>query len=234
MSKWRDHMQSKCLAILWGTFNSFQQNVIEFVPSNLHHPSTYCAWSGVFWCGHKRGASPSQNGPGAYTSKSRYIVQSVVNFQTHNICTSTDNTKYHTKNQAKLIGLVIRFNHTSSVTVVTLTDRPKSVRNRCVIEVFCDVFCVVTLHFGLFYGYRGLNLSWDWVRSLSFSLIIAIIHWTYKDFQVKCSDTFKPSYQPIHNQIHNAHFHNTWRQTLISNYSPRSRLYQSTNWYMSS
>ena len=30
---------------------------------------------------------------------------------------------------------VHRFKHTSCVAVVTLTDRPKSVRNRCVIEV---------------------------------------------------------------------------------------------------
>ena len=38
-------------------------------------------------------------------------------------------------------------NHTSWVTVVTPTDRPKSVRNRCVIEVFCGVVYVVTLPF---------------------------------------------------------------------------------------
>ena len=30
-------------------------------------------------------------------------------------------------------------NHTSSVDVVTPTDRPKSVRNRCLIELFCGV-----------------------------------------------------------------------------------------------
>ena len=36
-------------------------------------------------------------------------------------------------------------NHTSLVAVVTPTDRPKSVRNRCVIEHFCGVVCVVTL-----------------------------------------------------------------------------------------
>ena len=35
---------------------------------------------------------------------------------------------------------VNRFNHTSVVAIVTQTDRPKSVRNRCVIEVFCCVF----------------------------------------------------------------------------------------------
>ena len=35
-------------------------------------------------------------------------------------------------------------NHTSWVAVVTPTDRPKSVRNRCLIELFCGVVCVVT------------------------------------------------------------------------------------------
>ena len=38
-------------------------------------------------------------------------------------------------------------NHTSWVAVVTPTDRLKSVRNRCVIELFCGVVCVVTLPF---------------------------------------------------------------------------------------
>ena len=36
--------------------------------------------------------------------------------------------------------LVNRFNHTSWVTTVTPTDRPKSVRNSCVIKVFGGVF----------------------------------------------------------------------------------------------
>ena len=36
-------------------------------------------------------------------------------------------------------------NHTSWVAVVTQTDRPKSVRNRCVIELFCGAVCVVSL-----------------------------------------------------------------------------------------
>ena len=38
-------------------------------------------------------------------------------------------------------------NHTSLVAVVTPTDRPKSVRNRCLIELFCGVVCVVALPF---------------------------------------------------------------------------------------
>ena len=36
--------------------------------------------------------------------------------------------------------LVNQFNHTSGVTVVTPTDHPKSVRNRCVIEVLVAFF----------------------------------------------------------------------------------------------
>ena len=35
---------------------------------------------------------------------------------------------------------VNRFNHTSWVAIVTPTDRPKSVRNRCLIEDFGGVF----------------------------------------------------------------------------------------------
>ena len=42
------------------------------------------------------------------------------------------------------VGPVNQVNHTSWVAVVTPTDRPKSVRNRCLIELFCGVVCVVT------------------------------------------------------------------------------------------
>ena len=45
------------------------------------------------------------------------------------------------------VGPVNQVNHTSWVPVVTPTDRPKSVRNRCVFELFCGVVCVVTLPF---------------------------------------------------------------------------------------
>ena len=45
------------------------------------------------------------------------------------------------------VGPVNQVNHTSWVAVVTPTDRHKSVRNRCVIELFCGVVCVVTLPF---------------------------------------------------------------------------------------
>ena len=50
-------------------------------------------------------------------------------------------------------------NHTSLVAVVSPTDRPKSVRNRCVIELFCGVVCVVILPFWHFCWCRGVGLS---------------------------------------------------------------------------
>ena len=47
-----------------------------------------------------------------------------------------------------------RFNHTTWMIVVTPTDRHKSVRNRCAIEVFCGVF-VLSFGFRIFCWYRG-------------------------------------------------------------------------------
>ena len=44
-----------------------------------------------------------------------------------------------------------RFNHTSWVAIVTLFDRPKSVRDRCVIDVLV-AFCVVALLFDFSMG----------------------------------------------------------------------------------
>ena len=53
------------------------------------------------------------------------------------------------------VGPVNQVNHTIWVAVVTPTDRPRSVRNRCVIELFCGVVCVVTLPFWHFCWCRG-------------------------------------------------------------------------------
>ena len=39
--------------------------------------------------------------------------------------------------------------------IVTPADRPKSVRNRCLIEVFGGVLCVLTLLFGFFCRCKG-------------------------------------------------------------------------------
>ena len=53
------------------------------------------------------------------------------------------------------VGSLNQVNHTNWVAVVTPTDRPKSVRNRCLIELFCGVVCVFTLPFWHFRGCRG-------------------------------------------------------------------------------
>ena len=60
------------------------------------------------------------------------------------------------------------------MTVVTLTDRPKSVRNRCVIKVFGSVFYVITLLFGFFCGCRGFCHGTE--SDLFLFLIVADAH----------------------------------------------------------
>ena len=53
-----------------------------------------------------------------------------------------------------------RCNHTSWMTVVTQADRPKSVRNRCVIEVFGGVFvCPLVFEFSVGIGVIVIGLS---------------------------------------------------------------------------
>ena len=54
------------------------------------------------------------------------------------------------------VGPVNQVNHTSWVAIVIPTDRPKSVRNRRVIELFGGVVCDVTLPFWHFCWCRGL------------------------------------------------------------------------------
>ena len=74
------------------------------------------------------------------------------------------------------------------MTVVTLTDRPKSVRYRCVIEVFVGVFfCVVTLLFGFFCGCRGFFIGLSQISSffsLQWETHTKIVYWinSYPNF----------------------------------------------------
>ena len=51
----------------------------------------------------------------------------------------------------RLSARVNRFNHINRVAVVTPTGRPKSVRNRCVIEVFFLVFLCCHFAFWIFF-----------------------------------------------------------------------------------
>ena len=53
------------------------------------------------------------------------------------------------------VGPVNQINHTSWVAIATPTGRPKSVRNRSVIELFGGVVCVVILPFWHFCWCRG-------------------------------------------------------------------------------
>ena len=63
----------------------------------------------------------------------------------------------------RLVGRCARklVNHTSWVAVATPTDRPKSVRNCCLIEHFCGVVNVVTLPFWHFCWCRGFSHRTD-------------------------------------------------------------------------
>ena len=65
-------------------------------------------------------------------------------------------------------------NHTSWVAVVTPTDRPKPVRNRCLIELFCGVVCVVTLPFWHFCWCKGFCHRTESDLFLFLELLISI------------------------------------------------------------
>ena len=51
------------------------------------------------------------------------------------------------------------------VTVVNPTDRPKSVRNRCVIELFCGVVCIVTFLFDISASVRAFVIGLSQISS---------------------------------------------------------------------
>ena len=65
-------------------------------------------------------------------------------------------------------------NHTSWVALVTPTDRPKSVRNRCLIELFCGVVCVVTCPFEISVGVGAFVIGLGQISSF-LSLFIVVL-----------------------------------------------------------
>ena len=73
------------------------------------------------------------------------------------------------------------------VTAVIPTDRPKSVRNRCVIKVFGGIFCVVTLLFKFFCGCRGF------CHKTESDLFLFLLKVKCKD-QLKCNLSCKRVY----------------------------------------
>ena len=82
-------------------------------------------------------------------------------------------------NLSQLLGrlgahVIIRFNYTTGVVVVTPTDRPKSVHNRCVIEVFGCVFVLSLCFLDLSLGVRAFVMGLSQIPS--FSLLPSCIH----------------------------------------------------------
>ena len=76
--------------------------------------------------------------------------------------------------------LVNWFNHTSWVTAVTPTDRPKSVRNSCVIKVFGGVFmlsrCFLDCSMGVGVFVTGLSQISSFFSSTSWWVSLLIHH----------------------------------------------------------
>ena len=89
------------------------------------------------------------------------------------------------------VGTVNQVNHTSWVVIVTPTDRRKSVRNRCVIELSCGVVCIVTLPFLHFCWCRGFChrtdsdlflflFAWLSVKmTFVFHLLVTCVQWSH-------------------------------------------------------
>ena len=86
------------------------------------------------------------------------------------------------------VGPVKPVNHTCLVAVVTPTDRPKSVRNRCVIELFCDVVCVVTLPFWHFCWCRGFCHRTESDLFLFLLHLANIVKMVYQKHDIKLLD----------------------------------------------
>ena len=75
------------------------------------------------------------------------------------------------------VGPVNQVNHTSWVAVVTPTDRPKSVRNRCVIELFVALFVLSLCPFDISAGVWAFVIGLSQISSF-FSLCVGL---SYKE-----------------------------------------------------
>ena len=64
--------------------------------------------------------------------------------------------------------------YTSWMAVVTPTDRPKSVRNRCVIELFCGVVCVIACPYDSSAGVGAFVIGLSQVSSFFSVLYVKI------------------------------------------------------------
>ena len=86
------------------------------------------------------------------------------------------------------VGPVKPVNHTCWMALVTPTDHPKSVHNRCVIELFCGVVCVVTLPFWISAGVGAFVIGLSQISSFFSCSSIGIFvfqvkqHWLGLDY----------------------------------------------------
>ena len=64
------------------------------------------------------------------------------------------------------VGPVNQVNHTSWVAIVTPTDRPTSVRNRCVIELFCGLFVLSLCPFDISVGVGAFVVGLSQISSV--------------------------------------------------------------------
>ena len=65
------------------------------------------------------------------------------------------------------VGPVNQVNHTSWVAVVAPTDRPKSVRNRCVIKLFVELFVLSLCPFDISVGVGAFVIGLSQISSFS-------------------------------------------------------------------
>ena len=70
-----------------------------------------------------------------------------------------------------------RFDHTSWVTVVLTTDCPKSVRNRCIIEVFGGIFVLSCCFFDFSLDVGAFFIGLSQISSFFSSLIRCYLHY---------------------------------------------------------
>ena len=88
-----------------------------------------CVWkSSCGWSAHSVASWESY-------LKAKYGMKFILSFYFLNVCPFD----FTTVAGSGKVGPVNQVNNTRWVAVVTPTDRPKSVCNRCVIELFCDV-----------------------------------------------------------------------------------------------
>ena len=95
------------------------------------------------------------------------------------------------------VGPVSQVNHTSWVAVVIPTDRPMSVRNRCVIELFVALFMLSLCSFDITVDIGDFVIGLSQISffcSYAMQMSLKLTHWTWESYRQchteKCSTTY--------------------------------------------